>query len=287
MANNLRVVAINQAKYATITTSTSTVATLPIGNIKTDFKTEVWRTNNIKTNVNINLTWTSGKIVSLVALPFCNFSSTATMRVQMYSDSAWTTSVHDSGSNLCCGYVDFSEFDWGGEELGVNAFSYGGGTYARLWLPVNTVQSIRITISDSANNQAYLESGCIVVGKYWEPTKNPAYGAYSGIKDLSVTKRTDAGDSITQRGSKHKTVNMNMKEMDATDRRHLSDIIKSSGTMNPIFLSLYPDADPTFVDSEAVALEQDNQIYGKMAKLNNMATTYYNNYSSSITLEEI
>ena len=214
--SNLRIINQNSAKLATLTASTE-AGTLVVENLQDDRKGVVWR-STANTATTITAEWTDAQFVNAVILPFCNLTSTATMQVELFTNVADVTPVYDSGAVACCGHSSFDVFDWGGAPLGVNAFSVGGGTYARVYTDIHVVKKVIITIVDTGNSSAYIESGCLVIGKYWSPTTNAAYGANISISSTNKIERSHAGDSILTQGTLHKSLDFNLEWLDAVDR---------------------------------------------------------------------
>jgi len=272
----IRIVNDNIAQDATL--EDAATEALPVENMQTDIKSEIWR--SAAKTATITATWSSSQFISLIAFPFCNFTSTATMQIKLYTLTADTTAVYDSGAVACCPYVPFEDFDWGAAPLGVNAFSYGGGAYARVWTDITACQKAEIIIIDNDNANSYLEAGILVAGLHWEPDYNFSYGAGMQVKDSSASKRNDAGDNISSRGTRHKSVTFNLKNLEPADRNKLMDLLKKNGKPKPCFMSLYPE------DSDTT-LEQDNQLYGKLTNTNPVNRPYLNSYTSSVTIEEI
>lgn len=278
MAANLRVGYNNASdKSDAVVTASTTAGSLVANNMLTDIKSVVWRSTG--TSATITIAWTNAYLVGLIALAYTNFTSSATMRVRLYSD-AGITLLYDSGTNNCCQYAPFGLWNWGMMPLGVNAYSFGAYAHAVQWAPINAVKEIKIDIVDSTNPFGYLEVGRLITSNYWEPTVNMQYGAQTSLTDASTQVRTDAGDLMTDIGSRSKTIQFNLQNMSATDRTAFLGILQSSGLPTPLFVSLFPQsADPV--------LEQENQIYCKFTQMSPISASFVNAYSSNINFEEI
>ena len=262
---NLRIVYKNLADSATIAGTGS----LPVGNLKTDIKSQVWR--SATTSGTVTATWATSRNINCVILPFTNFSSAATMRVLGLNSAEGT--VFDTGSQVCCGYALRNE------NPGVNNFGYAGGVYASLFFTGGLVKSIAITVTDTTNPTGYVEASRLVAGTYWEPTINADYGASIGWQDASVHTRNDAGDLLTDIKPRSKTLTLNFSNASTTDREELMGIMRN-GIGSPLYISVFPgDADKN--------LEQDYQIYGKLSQQSQIAIARYAAYSTAVTIEEI
>lgn len=302
-SNNLRVIYDNlvDASTTTITVSSTASAQVTAANMKLDAKSLVWRsgvtgtTDTAKGNIIVTF---PQQVVGGVILPFCNLSSVATIRVRGYTGIApthggtlaaptitpGTTTVFDTGTVMACPYQPLGLWNWGAYPLGVNSYSYGGGTYGRVWVPEQSqqaVSSLSIEIVDTANSSQYVEVSRLVIGYYWSPKYNTSFGLGNSIKDTSTHLRSESGNLITNRGTSYNTMNFDLKWMTPSDRLDLMRILKGNGLSKPLFISLFPD------NSEDWAKEQTHQIYGKLSQLPGISHPVYEMYSSSIDFEEI
>lgn len=275
---NLRIVYNNAANRVSSIVASSTAGTLAASNLLTDIKTQVWRTNNVVVGPTLTLTWASPELIGVVALPYCNLTSAGQMRVQGYTNAGDASPVFDTGLQTAAP-SSFGTEQWGHLPLGVNAYSYGGGTYACLWFAPVSVRKIVITFSDNLNPSGYIEAARVVCGAYWEPTLNCEYGAVAGAGDMSKHERDDGGNLRTDRGPRYKTLSFSLSLLPAADRNQVWRLIYGNGMANPVFVSLMPD------DTDAAG-EQIFQIYGKLAKGGAITYQFYNQFNSQIELEE-
>lgn len=280
MANNLRIIYQNIADSSgtTLTASSSASSATSVANLLNDTKSLVWRSTG-KTSETITVNFTAA-IVGGVCFPFCNLSSTA--KIDIVGTLSGVTKVTETNISAAP-YIPFGLWNWGIMPLGVNAYSYGGGTYGRVWFENSGQQSIDrlvITIRDTNNTSSYIEMSRIVIGAYWSPRFNTTFGLSTSPKDLSTHARTDSGDLATTRGIKYNTMNFDLKWLDPSDRNTMSGILKGNGIPKPLFISLFPN-DP---DS---GKEQAHQIYGKLSQLGGVSHPIFDMYSTSIDIEEI
>lgn len=282
MSNKLRVIYQNLADTATITASPTATGTTSVANLIKDSKSLVYRGTGTSVTLTVNLAASS--IVGGVAIPFCNLTSTATIRVRGYSATSGTgTLLFDTTTLNACPYQPLGQWAWGTIPLGLNTYAYGGGTYARCWLP-NSEQlaclSLVVNIVDTSNTSGYIELSRLVIGAYWSPTYNTSFGLSAMPKDTSVHERSESGDIITNRGIRYNTLNFDLKYMDPGDRNEFSKIMRGSGLPKAMFISLFPDdADP--------GKEQIHQIYGKLSQIGGISHPMYEMYSTTIDIEEI
>jgi len=279
MSNNLRIIYQNiiDSTSTTITASSTASANTTVANLKADTKSKVWRSTG-KELETLTISFTSSIVGGLI-LPFCNLSPVATISVT--GSLAGVVKFTDVDIPACP-YPAFGLWDWGMQPLGVNSYSYGGGTYGRVWFSTgNTaLDSIVITIKDPSNSSSYIEASRIILGAYWSPIYNTSFGLSTTIKDLSEHQRTESGDLATNRGIRFNTMTFDLKYLTQGDRLNLTGILKGNGIPKPLFISLFPnDADST--------KEQSHQIYGKLSQLAGISNPIFDMYSSSIDIEEI
>lgn len=276
--NNLRIIYDNVVDSATLTASTS-ASGLPVTNLQKEQKGYVWRST--ATSATITATWTTSQALGGVALPFCNLSNTATIQIKVYTNAGDASPVLDTGVKSAAAYTPTDL--WGGLSsiaTGVNAYNYGGGTYARSWFAETTGKKLEIIISDTSNPSGYIELSRVVCGKYWAPEFNTSFGLSIGYVDTSEQIRTESGNLITSNGTVHKTMNFELAWLTDTDRARMLSILRGNGLRKPLFISLFPDDDD-------VTKEQNFQIYGKLSNLAQVTHPIYTIYSSSIDIQEI
>jgi len=307
-SNNLRIIYQNIIDLATTTISASSVASAatPVTNLKLDSKSQVWRsgvgiinsdntTYTVRANLVISSTTGVTNIVGGVILPFCNLSSTATIRVRGYTGTAaqpgtgvtptgiaGTTQQFDTGIIIASPYQNFGLWNWGSIPLGANSYSYGGGTYARAWIPTPVaVNSILIEIVDNASINNYIEVSRIVAGSYWSPKYNTSFGLSTGSQDLSQHERSQSGDLVTNRGIRYRNMKFDLNWLPPADRLEFTRILRGNGLPRALFISLFPN---NYDDYDK---EQAHQIYGKLSTLQDITHPIFEMYSTSIEIEEI
>ncbi|PHV13903.1 hypothetical protein CSQ90_26075 [Janthinobacterium sp. BJB303] len=275
--SNLRIIYDNAADRAVLLAS-SQAGALVVENLRTDEKCEVLR--SVGTDLSITSTWPTPEIVGGVALPFCNLTPTATIRVRGYVEPGDAVPDFDTGVVLACEYARLGSWDWGAMQLGVNAFSYGGGTYARCWLEMDSIKKLVVDLSDEDNPAGYIEAARLVVGPYWSPEENASYGAGVTPVDTSTLYRNGAGGQYVERGTLYRKLSLALDRMTPLDRAELWRIVRGNGMTRPLLVSLYPD-------SEDGELEQAHQVYGRLASLAAITTPYYQTYATNLDIEEL
>ena len=252
--------------------------------------------------VNLMATFSAPTIVGAIIMPFTNFTKTATITVKGYTgttplvfptigsgvtspaiSTAFCTQVFSVVNSLCAPYSLSGDWSWGSSGKGVNSFSYSGGTYARVYIPLASqiaCTSIVIEISDQYNTDKYIEVSRLIIGSYWTPIYNTQYGLTGTINDLTTNERTESGNLVTNRGAKFSTLNFDVGYLTAADRNNLFSIFRGSGTSRPLFVSLFPE------DTD-LEKERDFQIYGKLSGINPITHSTLDLYSSSLEIQEV
>jgi hypothetical protein len=278
MPQNLTIIYNNVADTATVTSATQASSSLGPANLLTDIKSQVCRSTG--TSQTFTATWAAGQVVSGIALAFTTLSATATMRVRGYTLSTDTTPVFDTGANLAAPNQVLGLWNWN-NSLSVNALTYGGGAYAVSWLTAaSTVQKIVVDLVDTSNPAGFIDVGRLIIGSYWESALNADYGAGMTAVDTSKHFRNDAGDLMTDVGTRHKQQTISLSNLSADQRAILWNILFGNGMSRPVFLSLYPQNS----DSR---LEQAHMMWCKLVATPAVTIPYYQNFAASLQLEEI
>jgi hypothetical protein len=276
---NLRIVSDNAIDRAASLVASSAAGELVASNLQLEIKSRVWRATGA--SATLTATWNAAEPVSCVALPFCNLSPSATIRVRGYSDAGGGSLVLDTGAVAACPAPAVVLRGWGALlSSGANAYGYGGGAYARAWFGQVNVRRLVVDLADGGNAAGYIEASRLIAGAYWSPVYNADSGAALTLQDQSNHYRTDAGDLMTDIGARNRKLSLNLLCMPPADRAAFASILRGNGMANPLFLSLFPeDAD--------VAMERDHQIYGKASQMSAVTLAQFGAYSSQLEIEEV
>lgn len=277
MANQVRILNNNAADRATLSAST-TAGSLVVANLLTDYKSDVYRSTG--TTTTITATWTNSETISVVVLPFCNLTTSATIRVKLYTNAADASPVYDSGAVSANAGFSTNIWEWGNTPLGVNAYAFVGAPYARCYTTPTAAKKMEVILTDSSNPSGYIEAARLVCGNYYNPVNDAEMDVKVSFPDTSTNARSDASDLISDIGIKYKTLSFSLQNMTSSDRNALVNILKSSGVSRPIFVSLLSENSS---DTEA---EKLFQIYGKLSSSSALTMPYWNAYSTSIDIEE-
>ena len=165
--------------------------------------------------------------------------------------------------------------------LSANAYAYGGGSLARAWIAAPfAVSALRIEITDAGNPSGYIEASRLVCGGYWEPASNPDYGASLQPVDTSKNFRNDAGDLMSDIGTRNDKLSLSLSRLKQSDRAMLLRILRGNGVTRPVLISLFPGHTDTL-------LERDHQLVGKLAESPAMSLPSYNIAAATLQIESI
>ena len=280
---NLRIVPRNFHDEATLTASEA-AAGFAIANTQATARDTVWRSTSTGT-VTISGSFSRDRVVNFFGM-FRHVNHGGQIRVQLYSDAAWTTQVDDTGTvaiNKVVGSSSDSAYAWGDDP-------YGDGQYDPLlteapywfWFAVDrTIQSYKITLSSHAATygySAYWQASRLWLGKYFEPAINPSYGATSGVADNSDRNRSRGGSLRTSLGARWRAVRMSLDSVAETEVPTWMDILAHCQLGRDVVASLFP--------GDGTRRERDNLICGKFAALDVLGRQI-NRLTKNLALEEV
>jgi hypothetical protein len=271
---NLRLIYDNAADRATLTAS-STAGALVASNLQTDLKGQIHRSTG--TSVSYTLTWAAGEGISAAAIPACNLSASATIRVRLYSDAAGTVLLADSGTLFACPGAPLGEWDWSAP-INANSFIFGGYSKTAVWFSsIHFARRCVIDLIDTDNPAGHIDAARLVAGVYWSPAHGAGHGVQASVTDESVISRNDAGDLLADRGAQHETLSVPLPYITEADRARLMQIFRYVGTAQNFFFSLFA--------GDGMSLkEQDHMLFGKRSN-GSINFDFFNAHSTKIEME--
>lgn len=271
---NLRIVADNAVGRAASLVASSTAGALVAANLGGDMKSSVHRATG--TSVTYTLTWAAAEPIGCVALPFCNLSPTATMRVRAYASNG-TTVLYDSGAGLACPAPALRPRGFTAAQA-ASAYAYGGGACARHWFAQVSAFKLVVDIVDTGNLQGYIEAACLVAGQVWSPKYNASTASLT-VVDGTELARGAAGDQLADPGTLSRKMPIDLRALTAADRATFLNLVRHSRAY-PILLSVFPG-------HSDLALERDHTVYGRRTKDSDIAYQFAGAYSTTLEIEEI
>jgi hypothetical protein len=264
----LRMIYDNVADEATVTADSTVTGFVGPSSVQNDYKGQVHRSDG--TSVVFTLVWSTAMQIGGCFF-MTNLSGDATGRLQLFSDAACTTQIGDTGTLSVAQGSPLELWNWS-EPLNANAFAFGGITKSAMWFDnqVGLVRGAKLSLSDPTNAAGYIDTARIGMGAYWEAPYGPT-SADPIVVDTTQNKRNDAGDNMSDRGTQHDQLTIQLRGLSTTDRATLMRVARHNGKFLPVFISVFPaDYDPV--------LEQDNMIYGKFSSDEGVPEDVYQNY---------
>jgi hypothetical protein len=205
------------------------------------------------------------------------YTSAPGVRPDGYIDH-WQSYDYDSGWVLACP-APAVELEGFTAAQAASAYAYGGGAYARHWLPQQMdATGLAVDIADPDNLQGYIEAACMMVGPVWSPQYN-ASGTSVSVIDRTEISYSGAGDQLADPGTIRRKVPVELRKMSPPDRAKFLELVRNSRA-HPILLSVFPEhAD--------LALERDHMVYGRRTKDSDVAYQFSAAYSTTLEIEEI
>ena len=272
----MRLALNNKSDTATLTAS-STAGTLVVGNLKTIYKSQVWRSTG--PTASLTVVWPVAQQISVVAFPFCSFSSSATIRVRGYTNSADTVPAVDTGVQLAIPPLPMGSFDWGGQPLGVNAYSTGGYATCVVWLTLGAYAKLEIDIDDTFNPLGYVEAGRLFCSSYHQFEYCADYGSSISMSDADQQFRNMAGDLLTDKGATYKTLSVNLANLGEGDKLAVLGALRAATKARPVLVCA------AYMPGDSVAT-QHWTIFGKLNRNSEITAQSFGQYSTDLTLEE-
>lgn len=275
----MRVVYENLVDILKALTTNSSQGLLSAANMKTELKSEVWRSAG--TTDQIVITWNAPQLINMAALIFTNLSATATLRARGYTLETDSVPVFDTGTKTACAYAPLGNLNWGSAPLGVNAFRFGGISHGRIYFGNANIAKLVLDVVDVNNPNGYIDVARLLVGQYWEPETMPEWGAELIYKFYTQHEETQSGDMRTERRPRRRGMNFNLAWiMNTTDQLAMHELFLAGGMDAPIFISLFPEySDPL--------IEQRFQMYVKLDGDHTMSHPSYGRFSVPMRLLEV
>jgi len=191
-----------------------------------------------------------------------NLSSLATLRVQIYAETARTTEEYDSGTLSITATAD----------------TVVTPVYIHLLTTPTTTQYIRLTINDATNLDGYFEFGRITVHSTWQPEFNVAYGTTLGWDDLSTVIESTTGIEFYDNRVKRRRATLPYQALSDIERKQAEAIIGREGTTGELMFCF---------DDAVLTTDYSRTFLARMTKAKDVRMIEYNLNTVSLSLQEI
>lgn len=273
---SLRILTDNRADSATLSAS-GAVAGRGVENLKSDLRGDFCRV--VGSSTQIVATWPEAVPVGAVVLPQSTLGPSSTIRVRLYSGAAlkW-----DSGEQWANAGTTTVNEDWT-EELNDNygpasgnEFGYFMSNSTAVYLHEQLMaDQVVINITDQDSNT--IDISRLLIGPYFEPRLNAAYGQASQLIDMSTHARTASGSLRTDRGPLARSLAFDLSYVHKEDRGRVQRLMERS-IGKSVWVSLCAGA----ADKE---LERDKSIYGRVTQPSAMRWVNFGQHSASFQIE--
>lgn len=272
----IRILHQNSSDYATVT-ATNVAGGYYAASLQNNLKGQYLQTTG--TSTVITATYVLNEIISCVALPKCNLTSAATLRVQFFSDGAGTVQIYDSGTQG--GVVAdkaIATANYAPIPTGAAGWAFGGGSYALLWpTPTSGVKCVKVTVTDSTLSS--LQISRLVCGNYTELSRDVAEGVNISVLHQSTVRKNRAGDTAATILPQSKLLKFDMHLLTNSERRLLIDVINKNSVNYPFFISVLPT-------SSNLRDREDFCIFGFLQEASSVSITTFDTNAASISILE-
>ena len=268
-----RYLTLNLALAAVLSVSPALASGYPVTELQLQDRTRVMRTTSGAAQ-QIKLSWSTDQTINMVALWYTNVSTSgATIRVQRFSDSAFTTSIADTGT--------VNAFPYSGISANAQTNSDEFRVYKNISQYLSTLTNVRsmiITITDTSNVFGYFEASHLFVGKYVEFAQQFTWG---GMKfrpaNTTINERADDVSIISDKGGNYVVLELNHDEVQEADWEELATLLSEAAGDRLIWMSLYP--------GDGTSKEMRNQHAGKIMAASGIDAYLYKTHRASMTFE--
>jgi len=261
----LRIAPRNFHDEATVTADSEATG-FEVINTQNDIRTRVWRsTSSSDATVSGTMGDNIDRTISVFGM-FLHRCHGGKIQFKLYSDTAWSSLVFDSGAVDVINIIPTDGMSWG-----YNAFpSYSAGDLDPfiefqpywLWLDPTACKSYKIVLSNHSSDfgRAEWQASRFFLGNYVEMLRQPDFGATLARVDLTDRNRSRGGSLRTNVGSSYRTMEMNLGALAETERAAWLDIMNWTGTGRAFLISLFPE--------EGTRFERDHIMLAKFVSLN-------------------
>jgi hypothetical protein len=276
---NFRLVHLNHFDGASMLSATSAVATLPVDNLRATPRELVWRSTSLSTQV------VSGHYAGIIASAgyfglHNHLCQGASVRVQLYSDTALTAQVYDSGTLAIATNVVLSNpVTWGlGTVYAQNTDLLYWEQAFNLWFSPVLHQGFKITISGTPGAYGYFQVGRMFLGPYLELAINAADVTLAWV-DNSTRSRANGGSLRVNAGYRWRRMEVTLASLREADRPAMLDLMAYLGQWRDVVACL-------FAGNSDARLDRDYTINGRIVGSDPLVMANVRTRSKKLVIEE-
>lgn len=283
MARNMIISSTNYVDTANTITADDEVATLPVSNLQDRQIVKIWR--NTQTTAQIDVDFTTARIINFAALIKHNISQTGTIRWRLSNASDFSTTVYDSGTVDAWpiveefGTLPWGVFQWGGYLNPEVAALYTISTFDVLNEAV-AARYLRIDISDPSNPDGYLQAGRLICGPAYEPSINYANGVEFEFIDQSRVTKSRGGQTFVDEVERFRRMRFELINLPEAEifGNIFNQVDRLRGISQDILIIPQPDSPDTWITQN---------IYGRISQTGPIVNSALDYYTRLIEVEEL
>ena len=274
----------NRIDAATFAAYGSWSTTLPLTNIKTrQLSKKARSTNAANSSTKLRFALDIDRIVSTLGVIAHNLTVSATWRYRVYSDSAYTTLVYDSGTLNVWPSSPYGTYEW--EDVHFwdllptdEEIAYYTKNIIYVVPQIVAAQYYQIEFFDSTNTNGYVELGRIFVGQTYQPVLNMNLGASIGYESPTIIDTAMSGAEFFDRRESFRVANFTLDHLTYSESILNNDIMKISGT----------DLEVLYIWDSADALNlQRRSFLGRLKALSPILQPYNTRYQTTYEIKEL
>lgn len=258
---NLTIAYLNRGDSATLLASPAEASTAPIAYLQNDSRGYQFQASAAGTQVLFGDWAGTAYTVGCVRLDRTSLADGDTWRIQLFSDTAWTTSVYDSGTITPFATDLYDAWNFSVAE--------------KFFTAVASVKSFKITIVSAAVFQA----SRLFIGPYTIAAYNPKFGASLGWSSNSKQSRRDGGSLSVYQRAQWRSLAFEMFAATEAERAIWMEIGRYCSNNKTVWVSVFPSLGTT--------QERDFSVMGKFEESPATKCSNLNVYDFSIKLNEI
>lgn len=276
----------NRVDDATLTAGTYDTD-YPRDNLKDYRLSKVARTSNdTSSNTKVRFALAAPAHIGIVALAANNLSTGATYRLQLYSDSGFSTSIYDSGtvSLYPAGTIPYGQIPWGMSNwwTALPLTEEIERFQRNLWHVLSdamVAQYGELQITDESNPDGYVQAGRLFVGHTFQPTRNVGYGnlTHQLRARTGVTAARDGTPYFDQRRA-NVALPFALKHLDEDEAMRLLDLQAHADVHGECMVIFDPDE---------VAYAFRRQVFGRLAQLDPIEYPIFATHAAAFTVQGV
>lgn len=209
--------------------------TFAITNLLDNKPQKLWRSND-DTDQAITCTFDQELFVDTVVLWNHNVSTAGTIQIQMYSNSGATLEYNITHDDL-----DVNE-GW----LQSSSLTILDNHFVAAFAG-DTVDTVKLTISDSTNAAEYIQAGKILAGERWQPAVPFEWGrTLQWIDPSDVIDLYDGSRAVALRKNRYRVGRLKWDWITQAEADQIYNHSQFCGTSKAVLMNMYPDESSDF-----------------------------------------